>query len=244
MIMTKREILLEQYEDALFALLMDDVALVTGKAAVLEKEQLKGSLDFAISEEADKKCEKSIANHYRRQATRTAGKVFSHIVGKVAVVSLVAMLLFTTAFAASPVFRAHTLNLVMETFYDRTNFQFTTEGTVETSNSDAVAGWIPMGYNLVSEIEDSMSRRITYSSDSGGEIKVALFHGSGILSIDTENASVKNISLHGVAAVVSEKDGVIQITWASEDTNRFINVQGISVEEADLVRFAENLNLE
>jgi hypothetical protein len=242
--MTKREILREQYEDALFALLMDDVALATGKTAVLEKEWLKGSSDFVISEEADKRCEKSIANHYRRQTARTAGKVFSRIVGKVAVVALSAMLLFTTVFAVSPVFRAHTLNLVMETFYDRTNFQFTTEGPVEKSRSDALAGWLPEGYALVSETEDSMSRRMTYSSDTGGEINVALFNGSGLLSIDTEDASVKNISLHGTSAMVSEKEGVIQITWANENINTFINVQGISVSGVELIKFAENLNLE
>lgn len=41
--MTKREKLLEQYEDALFSLLMDEFAESEGKAALEENERLKAN---------------------------------------------------------------------------------------------------------------------------------------------------------------------------------------------------------
>ena len=134
-------------------------------------------------------------------------------------------------------------NLV-ETFYDRTNFQFAEDGPDVKDVNATSEGWIPEGYSLESQTEDSMSKRMVYSSDNGGELKVSVFHGSGLLSIDTEDAYVKNINIQGKSAVVSEKDGVIQITWADEAANLFVSVQGNAVSEEDLIKFAENLDLE
>lgn len=242
--MTKRDILREQYEDALFALLMDEVAVSEGEKAINENERLKADPNFIILEEANKKCERLISTYFRRKTVRAVGRSFSRVVGKVAVVALAAMLLFTTAFAVSPVFRAHTLNLVVETFYDRTNFQFTEAGPAVKDVNATTEGWIPEGYALESQTEDSMSKRIVYSSETGGELKVSVFHGSGLLSIDTEDAAVKNIYIQEKSAVVSEKNGVIQITWADEVANLFVSVQGNAVSEEDLIKFAENLNLE
>ena len=43
--MTRREKLQEQYEDALFALLMDDLAVEEGKKAYEENERLKRRIE-------------------------------------------------------------------------------------------------------------------------------------------------------------------------------------------------------
>lgn len=41
--MTRQELLVEQYEDALFALIMDKVAEVEGQKAIEENQRLKAS---------------------------------------------------------------------------------------------------------------------------------------------------------------------------------------------------------
>ena len=50
--MTRREKLQEQYEDALFALLMDDLAVEEGKKAYEENERLKADSSFEVPSES------------------------------------------------------------------------------------------------------------------------------------------------------------------------------------------------
>lgn len=54
--MTRREKLQEQYEDALFALLMDDLAVEEGKKAYEENERLKADSSFEVPLESRKRC--------------------------------------------------------------------------------------------------------------------------------------------------------------------------------------------
>ena len=54
--MTRREKLQEQYEDALFALLMDDLAVEEGKKAYEENERLKADSSFEVPSESRKRC--------------------------------------------------------------------------------------------------------------------------------------------------------------------------------------------
>lgn len=59
--MTRREMLMEQYEDALFALIMDEVAEVEGQKALEENQRLKESGELVIPEEVSQRCQRVIA---------------------------------------------------------------------------------------------------------------------------------------------------------------------------------------
>lgn len=64
--MTRREKLQEQYEDALFALLMDDLAVEEGKKAYEENERLKADSSFEVPLESRKRCVETIARCCRK----------------------------------------------------------------------------------------------------------------------------------------------------------------------------------
>lgn len=57
--MRNRDKLVEQYEDALFALLMDEVARSEGEAALLLNEQLQNDPNAEVPEEIRDRCEKN-----------------------------------------------------------------------------------------------------------------------------------------------------------------------------------------
>lgn len=59
--MTRREMLMEQYEDALFALIMDEVAEVEGQKAIEENQRLKESGELVIPKEVSQRCQRVIA---------------------------------------------------------------------------------------------------------------------------------------------------------------------------------------
>ncbi len=65
--MTRREKLQEQYEDALFALLMDDLAVEEGKKAYEENKRLKADSSFEVPSESRKRCVETIARCCRKK---------------------------------------------------------------------------------------------------------------------------------------------------------------------------------
>lgn len=68
--MTRREMLVERYEDALFALLMNEVAEAEGRKALEENQRLCDSGEMVIPEEVHRRCLRTIA---RKQPRRMCG---------------------------------------------------------------------------------------------------------------------------------------------------------------------------
>lgn len=111
--MTRQELLEEQYEDALFALLMDKFSAAQGKAAWEENERLKRDPAAAVPLPVQQRCLKRISKSFSRRSLHTAGRGFSRVVHKIAIAALISILLLTTALAMSPTFRLHALNLMI-----------------------------------------------------------------------------------------------------------------------------------
>lgn len=65
--MKTREQLQEEYEDALFALLMYDVAELEGRRAAEENERLLNDPNARVPEDLDRKCLQLINRHFLRK---------------------------------------------------------------------------------------------------------------------------------------------------------------------------------
>lgn len=175
--MTRREMLMEQYEDALFALIMDEVAEVEGQKAIEENQRLKESGELVIPKEVSQRCQRVIARKTAEKDLKRFGKGFGRVVTKVAVVALMGMLLFTTAFAASEDFRVKTLNFVMEVFDDRTEIKFVPEDKSSNASSavpQITAGWLPEGFELMEQGEDTFGGWYEYANTEDGVISVEI----------------------------------------------------------------------
>ena len=85
----------EQYEDALFALLMEDYMEDEGKKALEENERLKCDDSFIVPEKTRKRCLKTISKFYIRQNIRRSGKVFYKAFTKIAVIVTISGMLFS-----------------------------------------------------------------------------------------------------------------------------------------------------
>ena len=100
--MELRKDLMEQYEDAVFALAMDAIAAEEGEALLRENERLKADPDFLIPEPADRRSRKTIVRSFRRRrrkrTLRAAGRTFQRI----SVVAFIGILLFSGVYAALP----------------------------------------------------------------------------------------------------------------------------------------------
>lgn len=244
--MTRQELLVEQYEDALFALIMDKVAEVEGQKAIEENQRFKESGEVVIPEELNRRCKQTIRCKTAEKHLKRYGKGFGKVLNKVAIVALMALLLFTTAFATSESFRVKTLNFVMEVFDDRTEIKFVPKDTAADSTAvpEITAGWLPEGFKLTRTDALKANRVYEYAnSDNTAYIAVNIMEMTSVsMALDTEDAKTLSLQVQGEDAIMVDKGNIKQLVWKLHtDENRYCCVITENISEEDMLKFAENI---
>ena len=243
--MTKHDMLREQYEDTLFALLMEDYIVDEGKKALEENERLKCDDSFIVPEQTRKRCLKTISQFYIRQNIRHSWKVFCKVFSKIAVIATISVVLFTSALAISPSLRSRAFNIIMSVYDDKTVFRPQDSALSESHDYNLTAGWLPDGYSLVDESENSFLILETYRNADGDEITVNLFQNdTSVLNIDTEDANVQIENICGTPALLVEKNGYSQIVWVNEDQGYKLVIESFSEDISTLAVVAENFKID
>lgn len=242
--MTRREFLLERYEDALFALLMDDVAIVEGEQALAKNENINNDSNTSIPADLHQKCRKIINRSFSSKRMHNTSRVFSKVVTRIAVIALIGTLLFTTAFAASPSFRAKTLNFMIEVFDEGTAFRATGE-QMDISNIEITTNWLPDDFSLADEYQDDAVIWKQYQSQAGQlfEINVHQLGEGDAMAFDTEDAKTEEVAIHGYTAMKVAKNDCVQVIWTQEDLGIVIEVFGENVGDDATILFAENISV-
>lgn len=248
--MTRREMLVEQYEDALFALLMDEVAEAEGQKALEENQRLRESGELVIPDNLRQRCHSAIAKGFAGQELRRVGRGVSRVVTKVALVALVGILLFTTVFATSEDFRVKTLNLVLEVFEDHTEITLAPDESIASSVDSVVpqltAGWLPEGFALVEEGGNSVRVWKNYLKEDT-ETRISIFAcdlRSGGMNFDTEEVELLPIQINGSDAfLINDTEAeIIQIMWQDDAASEWlICVVGKGVSEGNMLKTAKNV---
>ena len=238
--MDRHERLRERYEDALFAIMMDELAASLGQEALEENERLNSDPTAAVPERIDKRCMQTIRRHFCRAAAKKAGRTTLRAAGRVTMVFGLASVLFIGAFAASETVRLNTMNLIVETFGESTDFYF---APPPSDNALQIrAGWVPEGFVLGEEGSDEMSAWVLYTGVETQYIQCVYFLGDGqVIGIDTENADITYIQVRSAEATLAIKDGGYQIVWGTVDQAGFISIYAEGITEEDLVQVAENI---
>lgn len=261
--MTHREKLVEQYEDALFELLMDEVAQMEGEQAIQLNEKLNADPQYAVPESVQRRCEKTIRSSLAKQGHKRVGKrafkVFQHI--SVAVMTI--MLLFTTAFAVSEPVRRWSLNALLTINEEFGEIRFTEDRTVQTpppADSDLEyhynigLEYVPEGY----EVEDGRvssigNNSVTYMDENEREIRVSVypFSSAGVYHFDTEDADIQSVPIQGNDALLITKQveatGEIEsytersVIWTDSIQQFLINVYASSLAEEEVLQVAEGV---
>lgn len=249
--MTRREKLQENFEDALFALLMEEVAEQEGQRLLEENERLKRDPENAVPPEVDWRCLKTIKWAFAKTQRRAAGHTAYRVFRQAAMVAVVGMLLFATAFAAFPEIRVKTLNLLIEVSDVATSMtmeetsespegpNFPAEGNSMTSGG-ILQGYqipvVPEGFALVDSRNGKVSSSLRYENEDGAMIIFDIVAAEGTThNVDTEDAEVTPITIHGYEGLFIEEDDRITITWGDTDQATFVSVIGnkIGREQAE-----------
>lgn len=238
--MKNREQLREQYEDALFAMMMGELASREGEKALEENKRLQDDPAAAVPGQIDRKCMQTIRGHFRKNHIRKARRTARKALGIAAMVFGIFSALFVGAFALSETVRANTMNLVMEAFKERTDFYFIPSTTNVIPRLEAQ--WIPEEYVLADDGSNKMSSWFTYRNSEGNYIRGRYVIGEGqIISIDTEDAEVSHPEIQGTEALLVKKENKLHITWGNANISGFIEVFSDGLSEDELIRVAQNV---
>lgn len=244
--MTKQEMLYEQYNDALFRLLMHSVAQHQGQQYQEENQALK-SQEGGPSETAKRRCLRTISRQVRRGHARAAARTASRVLTKAAVVMLLVISCLTAAFAVSPVFRSDALRWAVATFGDHAEYRFNqTEGGVQYQGIEV--GWLPEGYELVESraTNRTILRRYTKSGADMKQridIRIMDFSDEGVFKIDTEADEVYQVLVQNTLATVIERDNSVQLIWMYPESNCIIMLCGDNISTETALRIAQSIVL-
>ncbi|BDF68691.1 hypothetical protein CE91St43_26630 [Oscillospiraceae bacterium] len=237
--MTIREEKIERYEEALFTLWADEVAVREGRDLERENAALRLDANFRVPEEVVRRGRELIS---RKLAARTARSVGHHawrLVHAAALVCLFSMLAFSAAFAASPAFRANTLNLVIETFDEGTDFRFS---PIQESQ-DFTVGWLPEKFVISGEQQNGLITQKEYTStlDDSFIIMSKIAGPSTNHTLDTEDAILEDTLINEKSAVIITKGNDTQLLIVNKEDSCFMQIISSGVSKSDIIHIAENI---
>lgn len=249
--MTNRDKLRENYEDALFALLMDDWAQQEGKRLIQENAALKDDPAASVPEETERRCLQTIRRELSRGKRRATMKGVGRAVGRMAIAAALTLALLTTAFAVSPALRVGVGNMLLSFTEEAATWQRDPDSDrLSTEVEPDVAAYIrqlPEGYD-VSDIEtDAYRVTTTYTNQAGEELELTSIKMGETFSasFDTEDSDYyEETTIHGYTAIIVDKRGLLSIAWAEEDQGLMIFLYATDLSVEELKTIANDLNFE
>lgn len=248
----------EEYEDALFALLMDAHSEAAGQRLMEENERLNAEAATETTDAFEKRCMETINEYFDRQHRKQMGRMTLRILSRVAVIVLAVGITFTVLFTTVSAFREAVYSLFTVSEEVNTDARLnddsgTTafssggkEGTGDTIPTGKYApSWIPEGYSLYSFVDTDGRVTIIYSDMNGNVIRYNELSDIQNAGVDTENSDAM------VDVIIGEYSGVFvakgqwqSITWG--DTNRkvLLRVSGTSIiDKNTLIKIAESVKI-
>ena len=243
--MTHHEKLVERYEDALFALMMEDVAETEGEKLQELNEQLKRDPSAEIPRELDERCIRTIRTEFGKKNFISARRGAVRVFRVISAATLIMMLLFTTAFAASPSFRAQTLTVLVEMIDDHGEIRF--NNSAETHEMSIL--WMPDGYQTEFEEFDESRMIIRAEGENGENLDVAAtaISKNRSYSFDTEGAIEESAMVQnneaGVYQMKTEKGDKITVLWTDMEKGWIVKVTGYNISKEDMLRISESVEI-
>lgn len=248
--MAARDRLMEEYEDALFAVLISKVMDEEGEELLRENEQLKSDPNFIIPEETDRRSFNTIRRAFNKQKWKATRHSIYLGFQRISVAAFVTMLLFSGVYAAFPPVRVATLNLLIQVSDVSTQMSFGIEDIPDSqsirplSDSYYQIGDLPDGFTLIDEGSNSQSFWEVYADEYDRTIYFSVTGGVNLIaSVDTEDAdSVEHIEIAGHEGLFIVKGDQTHIAFGDTEHKLFVDMICMGLSKEDTLNIAHNLN--
>lgn len=233
----------ENYEDALFALLMDDYAQTEGERLYEENKNLKNDPALALPEGMEKRGIQAIRKGFRRKRTRSFVKTSGKIISRVAVVVLALNIAFGVSFFSVEAFRVEILNMALNYQATHTTVEFVGEDAASSSqySVEDLQKVIPDTYTLDSYEKTLDAEYALFVDPDGKQIIWDVFPADTTFNLDTENADyVEEVRVGTSDAIIVEKDGASTILWCNTFAGKAYCISA-DMEQDDLLKIVTEL---
>lgn len=159
------------------------------------------------------------------------------------IVIALALVGLTTAIAAVPGARIILLEFLvrMESQYTELGFREKPPALMNFPTEWQGAhypSYIPEGYGLIEIVNTEDYHLVTYSNARNQSLFFGEYCEDAQTNFDTENARIENRKIHGAPAMLSEKDGIVHLSWVIDDTYYLLKYDGAANE---VVQIAESV---
>lgn len=256
--MTRTDQIAWQYEDALFALMMQDVVEHEGAQILRQVKALELDPAAAVPELVNTRMEQSIHSFFARKKAKRFSRQMRSTARKLAVAALVSSFLLTSAFAYSEEFRVGALNLMIDVFDQGTQITFrSSQSQHATMNrqENSLTDGIPVGYDETMEYSDSDTKFIALENEIGAVIEIDMqVYREGVVYIDTEDCIQKACTVDGKPATlyVKSEEAVrerhvqnaqiksdITLLWFDDTVQTMTTIRATNLDEEEIIRIAE-----
>ena len=244
--MTQKEQLWENYEDAVFAILMDAVAEQEGEKGLQLMEELEHDPSAQVPEEVQRRAEKTIRKAFAAQSRRSARHVGFRMFQRIAVAVMLVLLTAVCAFAAFPEMRVNVLNMIEQTFSDHTDFNVTSGDSDEYSSATFTIkpAWLPENFSLTDEGENNASVFSMYENGTGGVLFISESEATDTsMAVDTEDAEVEAIQVQGYDGKLIQKENMTCILFLISEKNMLVYIDSEGIPSEQTLKVAENLSI-
>lgn len=229
----------EDYEDALFAVVMDQIAEEEGRQLAAEAKRLEEE-GFQVPASLDEKCLKIIRDAEKQQRRKQRPKTIKRA-AKIALIAAALMVfLFSVAYAASPELRASISNWILS------KSEYGTD--IRAENAEPVAAKISFEFNYIPEgfSPYKQSGSMVFYEDENFNSFYAgytMMDSNTKITWDTEDAEVTYTTIHGYEGMIVKKiesvEGrqCVDYVWFNSDLSCLMNIgsYGLSVDEAKAI---------
>ena len=246
--MTQKEQLWENYEDAVFAILMDAVAEQEGEKGLQLMEELEHDPSAQVPEEVQRRAEKTIRKAFAAKNREPVKRFTFKVVQRIAVAVLVVVITTACAFAAFPEMRSNVINTVIKICEDHTDITFADmgDGDCASKNYQITPNWLPEGFELSEEGDTSVSIWKLYRNTTDGNIYISETTAeNNSMAVDTEDAKVSQIKIKNYDATLVIKD---EMNWnclifSIPEKGVVIYIDSEFIPYQDIIRVAEELSV-
>lgn len=256
--MKSYEQLRTEYDEALFALLMEDAMQTEGHALWMENERLKTHSDASISPEADARIYAAIAAAYRNKRRQAKAVKIRRFFSRSLAAIFIAAVLVSIGCAVNPQVKART-QILMTKVTEKATILFASDGTdideldgesedsqCELEHLDYELTYIPAGFYQYSEYDTEHFNCQEFKNEDNDNAQITVMishsHGNMLSSMDTENADViENININGNNGLLVIKGSRIHIETYDVNAMDFIEVIGMDTDKETVIKIAEGI---
>lgn len=170
---------------------------------------------------------------------------------KVALVSSIVLLIFTTTFFTVEAVRINVRNLLINAQKEYTEIRLRGEDPQDIGKKPQI-NWeeayapkiIPSGFEIAKVTDGRNTKAIEYEDANEGYIMFQQMSGNSGMNIDTEDAKVENIIIRGSEGLLINKDDAITLAWHNEDYLFLLMIYAEEIDNAAALAIADSVALQ